>query len=113
VRAPHDRVGRPGDSGGDRHRGDVQEIAGGASQAAVGSKRDHRCGEVRDGLNGKTDGQRRDDSATAVDGDENRGCEEPGEPQERFAARVGERTKAAPARAELIGALPSGGTADQ
>jgi hypothetical protein len=113
MRAGRDRMGRPVEASGDRYRGDVQEVAGGAGEAAVGGERDHGGGEVGDGLDGEADRQRGRDAATVVDGGEASGCEEPGEPEHGFGAGAGEHAKATPPGAELVGALPSGGAADE
>jgi hypothetical protein len=64
----------------DRDRGDFEEVAGGAGQAAVGGESDQGGGEVGDGLDGEADRHPGGDAATGVDRGEAGGREEPGEP---------------------------------
>jgi hypothetical protein len=82
-------MGRPVGADGHRNCGNVKEVGGGVGQAAVGGDGDYRGGEVGDGLDGEAEGQRGGDAAAAAGSDEDGGCEEPGEPEHRFAARVG------------------------
>src|SRR5215472_16660712 len=78
------------EGGGDGDGGDVEEVAGGAGEAAVGGERDQGGGEVGDGLDGQADRQRGGDAAAGVGG-QGGGGGEPGEPEDRFAVGVGER----------------------
>jgi len=95
ARAARDWVGRPVQAGGDRHRRNVKEVADSAGEAAVGGERDHGSGEIGDGLDGEADRQRGGYAAARVGGEEPDGGEEPGEPQDRFAASAGEHANPA------------------